>query len=97
MAHGEHEPHQFMLICYERSVMWSELAVEEGNWPTSLVKHDVDAHVRGVALHNERLIEDGQLEHGRYREHGLEGAERCLDIDTLAECVLAEQGGEWGG
>jgi hypothetical protein len=97
MAHNEHEPHQFTLICREHSVTQSELAAEEGNKPASLVKHDANAHIGDIALHNERLVEDWQLEHGRCHERGLEGAECHLGIGTPVECNHVEQGGEWGG
>jgi hypothetical protein len=76
LAHGDHEPNKFPLLRYERGVPRCELVAEECDQPTPLVKHCADAHPGRVALHDEGLVEDQQLENGHCCESGLEGTER---------------------
>jgi hypothetical protein len=59
-----------------------------------LEEHGAEAVCRGVALHDEGLVEVGQCEHRCCSDGVLECRERLLSLDGPGEPLLAEKSGE---
>lgn len=89
VAHSLDRTDELALVRRELVMTGGKRPAKEGQWPIALVKDGAKPHARGIAIHDEQLVEVRHLEDWPWRKGLLEGLERLGRFRVPREGTVA--------